>query len=254
MFNHNIKIMNNIRNYRSSIIQLLVHNYLTHEYKTQNVFIYPELINDLDIFSTNLSIIDVLSIDGKLNTNIDIQAILDVTSDEYVQSCEIKSGNICGESTKIHLFDFSNLLQLMTKINYPTETKLLLILVPNTYEFQTEKLLDINMFEKLKLMILSESDENRRKMFNILVNEKSFRSRDINSVLTSIIGMTKKQLLDVYIDKLKNRKDIYEELSDNNYNYIIQNFGKIELKILRLEELEKYPLSGDIIKSLLSLY
>lgn len=241
MFNHNIKIMNNIRNYRSSIIQLLVHNYLTHEYKTQNVFIYPELINDLDIFSTNLS-------------NIDIQAILDVTSDEYVQSCEIKSGNICGESTKIHLFDFSNLLQLITKINYPTETKLLLILVPNTYEFQTEKLLDINMFEKLKLMILSESDENKRKMFNILVNEKSFRSRDINSVLTSIIGMTKKQLLDTYINKLKNRKDIYEELSDNNYNYIIQNFGKIELQILRLEELEKYPLSGDIIKSLLSLY
>ena len=111
--------MNNIRNYRSSIIQLLVHNYLTHEYKTQNVFIYPELINDLDIFSTNLSNIDVLSIDDKLNTNIDIQAILDVTSDEYVQSCEIKSGNICGESTKIHLFDFSNLLQLITKINYP---------------------------------------------------------------------------------------------------------------------------------------
>ena len=94
MFNHNIKIMNNIRNYRSLIIQLLVHNYLTHEYKTQNVFIYPELINDLDIFSTNLSNIDVLSIDGKLNTNIDIQAILDVASDEYVQSCEIKSGNI----------------------------------------------------------------------------------------------------------------------------------------------------------------
>ena len=297
MFNHNIKIMNNIRNYKSSIIQLLVRNYLEHKYLTNNIFIYPELVNDIDIFSTKLESIDVLSIDGKLNTNIVIQVMIDATSNESIQSCEIKSG-LVSDAPNTHLFNFVNLLQLITKIKYPSNTKSLLILVPNIYEFNKSKLLDIELFEKLKNIelfeklkniLLSESEENKQKIFNIFVNEKSFRSRDINFVLISVLSMVKNNSLNSFIEKLKRQEDVYvengkkfyvkdeqnstdnnikyqlvttydkipqqyKELTNDEYNSLIQNFEKLELKILTLYELEKYPLSDNIIKSLLSLY
>ena len=113
--------------------------------------------------------VDILTMNGKLNTNVDIQAIIDVVSSEYIQSCEIKKRVfVCDEPMKNRLFDFTNLLQLITKIKYPTNTKLLLILVPNIYEFDKSRLLDVKMFEKLKNIVLSESEENKRKMFTYL--------------------------------------------------------------------------------------
>lgn len=47
-------MMNTIKNYKSYVIQLLVQNYLEHEYK--NIFVFFEIIDDVDIFTMNLYI------------------------------------------------------------------------------------------------------------------------------------------------------------------------------------------------------
>ena len=276
MFNDNIKIMNNYVNYKSSLIQILVQNYLEYEYKTQNVFIYPELINDIDIFSTDLTKYqNLLNERGTIDYKLTIRAFLDeINNEDYEQSCEVKSGTLCLEPFRVrgtvnnstnHLFDFNNLLQLITKIKYPSNTKLLLVLVPNMYEFDESKLLDVKVFEKLKNIILSDNEENKRKIFNLFRNDKSFEKRDINSVLTSLIGKSKNNLLDVHIEKLKERQDYYvetkkqlyikennltndntyspivaynkisqeyKELTDDEYISLVRNFEKLKLKIL----------------------
>ena len=54
-FNTNIKVMNNDKNAKSFYVQAMVQNYLEHTYNTESIKFYPELINDIDLFRSDIS-------------------------------------------------------------------------------------------------------------------------------------------------------------------------------------------------------
>lgn len=237
MFNDNVKIMNNYINYKSSLIQILVQNYLEYEYKTQNVFIYSELINDIDIFSTDLTKYqNLLNERGVIDYKLTIRAFLDeINNEDYLQSCEVKSGE------KTNLCNVQYLNQILKKIKYPNNTKLLLILVPNEFNVDKSNIMDVNKFSRLKNEILNH--DKCYEIFNTLINDTNLINQDINSALISILARLRKG----------NLKTCYKlNITNDEYETLVNNFKKIEIKILTFEDLEKYPISSEYIHSLLS--
>ena len=248
MFNDNVKIMNNYINYKSLLIQILVQNYLEHEYKTQDVFIYPELINDIDIFSTDLTKHqNLLNERGVIDYKLTIRAFLDeINNEDYVQPCEVKSSAKCLEPERVrgektNLCNVQYLNQILKKIRYPTNTKLLLILVPNEFNIDKSNIMDVNKFSRLKDEILNH--DKRYEIFNALINDANLINQDINSALISILARLRKG----------NLKTCYKSnITNEEYETLVNNFKKIEIKILTFEDLEKYPISSEYIHSLLS--
>ena len=78
---------------KAALIQILVQNYLEHQFNSNNVFMYPEIINDIDSFNIDLESRGVV-VDGVIDSTITICAFLrDYVSDSnYLSSYEVKSG------------------------------------------------------------------------------------------------------------------------------------------------------------------
>jgi hypothetical protein len=237
MFNDDKKIMQNHKNYKSFLIQILVQNYLEHEYQTENVFIYPELVNDLDIFSKDLKTQqNLLNARGTLDYGLTIRAFLDeIDGEEYIQSCEIKSGE------KQYICAVKNLNQILTKIKYPVNTKLLLTLVPIEFNVDKTNLIDVDKFNRLKNEILQ--NEHGYDIINSLINDTDLANHDINSALTSILGKLRKGTL---------KTQYKNNITEDQYEGLMKNFEKVELRIITFEDLEKYPIGTEYIHSLLS--
>jgi len=148
----------------------------------------------------------------------------------------IYPGSINDES---YIFNFSNLLQLLTKNKYPLNTKLLLIFIPMDYEFDDDKLLDIKFFNKLKNMILNIGDDNRFKLFELAYNNPLFKKEDINNVLSKLLSINETNGIEKEIAKLNTK---YVEFTKEEYEIFMNNFRNLDLEIITPNELEKYSI------------
>lgn len=237
----NVNIFNNKRNFKSNVIQLMVQNYLTIKYNDKNIFFYPELINDIDVFAKDIKgYEELVKENGGIDDRITIRAFLDEIDDDiYRKSIEVKSGI----SSSPELTYFVNLKHLLDKCFYPDNTELMLILVPTNHKFMGE-FISTTKFDELRNKIFNLSDADKYKIMNAFKNDTSLESQDINSALISLLGKLKKKTLRTdYGDK---------NIPDEENKKLLHNISKVVIKILTVDELEKYPISGEFLHELLS--
>ena len=240
VFNDSTKIMANARNFKSNLIQLLVQNYLEHEYGMEQVFIYPELVNDLDVFSRNLrDYKHIYKSYGRYDHTLTLRVFLDEIDDEdYSETYEVKSGE------KQNLTLFKNLKQVIRKIKYPDNTKIVLLLVPGMFMFDTTTLIDTETYDDAHTTISNLSKEKKYAFFNALVNDTSIEKESITGGLVSLLGRLRKGKLQLDYGPEKN---ITQEEADALYF----NFDKTDIRILTLEKLCEIPMKKEFIEETL---
>ena len=131
------------------LVQLLVQNYLENENKDEVVFMYGELINDIDVFLKRLESEEVIRNKFKStnpqNTEPQLDVFIDlISSESYIYSYEVKY------ATKEYMYNFEHIYQLISRMKYPKHTNLQLILVPSeTIELCDESIqINVNHFTK----------------------------------------------------------------------------------------------------------
>ena len=199
----------------SFFVQAMVQNYLGHQYNSSNVFIYPELINCIDVFKREVEHVASPHI------------LLEQLGNDYVSTYDIKYGDV------EYLTKTQHLIQLITKIQYPIDTKLILLFVPSNGSADLKNV--IEAFNKLRQQILSLDEQKRYMVFNALCNERERNCSNIINTLTTI-------LINLENNELKH--DFGEKnLTVDDAKSIEENFKKVEIKTLTLNELEKYPMA-----------
>ena len=227
--------MNNSKNALSFFVQAMVQNYLEHQYNTESVKIYPELINDLDILKRDIK--ECEEFDNLMN----LRVLLDQISDDYIESYEVSKSPAqaqikCCEVP--YLTKTQNLIQLITKIHYPTNTKLILLLVPSRHNVSLKNIINNDSFDKLRQKILSLDEQKQYKIFNALCNDQEYKDSDIINTLASIM---------IRLEKNKLKYDFGDEknLTNEEFKMVEDNFKKVDIKAYTLEELEKYPMTPE---------
>lgn len=220
--------MNNDKNAKSFYVQAMVQNYLEHTYNTESIKFYPELINDIDLFRSDISkLIIKYGPDGKSNYPTISVFLEEINPNDYLESYEIKFRN------NEYITKFENLLPLITKIKYPLNTKLILVLVPTQLNVQPSDIFNVSLFEEYKRQVLSLDKSDMKDLFNSLCNEGMYLGMSIVDVLDlSLVKSRKGSLNKIYIN----------ELNDEEFEAIKSNFERVEIKVLGIEELAKYPM------------
>lgn len=243
--NENVNIMQNHGNFKSSLVQLLVQNYLEQEFDTKSVFVYDEIINDVDVFDKDLTQIEQLVTEirsrKRLTNKLTIHAFLGVVPDAYLYSYEVKSG------VNDYIFLFNHLMQLISKCKYPDKTKLELITVPDGFNscFDEEKA-DLEQFEDLKQQIFSDkfNENDRYLLFNAFANDNTLKRTRITSAL--IIAMSKCENNKLTSGMYKNN------ITNEEYEMLKNNFKKVSIRVLTYEELVSKELQKELIISVLT--
>lgn len=183
LFNTDINAMQNHNNVIALLLQVLVQNYIEQEYKTKDVYVYSETINDIDVFTKDLQTIDAIK-DG-IRANIKIKTFLDILPDNcYTNSYEVKTGKLS------YVLQFKNLLQLLTKTKYQPNTKLELILIPSRCNVNMDELKEqYKLFDKLKKEILTKPMDTQRKIFNTFINKTFLFNTNILDAIIHVLGM-----------------------------------------------------------------
>lgn len=224
-FNLDIKPMNNSKNALSFYVQAMVQNYLEHTYNTESVQIYPELINDLDVLKKDITNY------VELDDTVDLRVLLDQIGDDYLASYEIK----CCEVP--YLTETRNLVQILTKIRYPVNTKIILALVPSHHNVRVNDIINNESFDKVRKRVLALDEQKQYKLFNALCNDQEYSGSKFICALTSIM---------IRLDKNKLKHDFgNNNLTNEEFETIRDNFRKIEIKAYSLEELERYPMTPE---------
>lgn len=232
---------------RSGLIQILVQNYLEHQFNSNNVFLYPEIINDIDAFNENLETRGVI-IDGSIDSSITICAFLrDYVSDNsYLSSYEVKSGE------NDYILKFKNLKQILTKIIYPENVELVLVLVPNVDENFSELKKNIRIFNVIKSRIQSMNEKNKYKLFNEMVLNENYDNSSITSALSTLINIVNdgKCQADVIRDiNEKKEKCITEEQS----KILMSQFDRLRIEVLTIEDLSRYDINKEFVFRIIRL-
>jgi len=222
--------MNNSKKILSATIQMMVQSYLEHTYNIDNVHMYPELINDIDVLVKDINEYNrLISENTLLNPEqIDLRVLIDVIGNDYLKSGEVE-----------YLTTVENIVQLITKIRYPERTKLLMVFVPTRHNVDVKTIFSSKAFEQIKQTLNNKSQQEQYKIFNALCNDQEFLTRNINASFMSIMIRLKKNELK-YDFGDRNLK--FEE-----FEWIKNNFMKVEFKTLTLEELERYPISPEFL-------
>lgn len=223
LFNEDVYTMNNRNNMSSLIIQLLVQNYLEQKYKTKNVYVYSEAINDIDIFTKD--------IDEEFKTNLKIKTFIDILPDNsYSSSFEVKTGKIS------YILQFKNLLQLITKSKYQDNTKLQLIVVPSRCSSDMNELKEkYKIFNDLKEQILNKPIEEQKKIFNTFINKTFLFDNSILEAIIHVLGMNKN-------NKLKETYETFRSLTKrrDRINKHINEILKVIDNLDDIKDLIKY--------------
>lgn len=212
-------------------VQLLVQNYLYDKYDKNetHVYLYDEIINDIDIFNKPLDI---------NNKNIIIDAFLaylDNNDIDYNETIDVKFAND---------LLLKNIKQIIKKCIYPNNTKIKLIFVPSIKcEYKTELNNMITTFNKIKFIIFNRlTNEQRKRLVNNILNITNYDNYNINDGLY------------VFINKLLTHKDtetFKHNATDEDINTFINNLNNFSIEIIEKEELLSVPihkeLLGDII-------
>ena len=240
-FNVNIEPMKQLDNFGSSFIQFLVLNYIKDEYNTRNVFIYPELIEDLDIMASDIKTHERLYEKSK-KRKLTIRTFLqEIPDEDYLESYEVKHGE------PFHIAKFKNMKQLLTKIRFPINTRLVLALVPSGWNFNKDLIINVDMFDSLKEQILSLEYDDKKKVFNGMINNTSLGEMCITDALSCLLD-------DLDDENLKDygSRNITDEITE----MLISNFERLDVKVLTLEELErdiKKSTIHDVLREILTM-
>ena len=197
MFNNDANAMQNHNNITALLLQILVQNYIEHKHKKEDVHVYSEAINDIDVFTKDLHSVGVIK--DALKANIKIKTFIDILPDNcYVYSYEVKTGKLS------YILQFKNLLQLITKTKYQPKTKLELILIPYRIEVDVDELTDkYKLFDKLKKDILDKPITIQRQIFNTLINKTFLFNTTILDALIHVLGMEQNGKLKSSYETLK---------------------------------------------------
>lgn len=241
LFNVNVEPMKQVDNFGSSFIQFLVLNYIKEEYNTRNVFVYPELIEDLDVMASDIRTHERLYERSK-KRKLTIRAFLqEIPDEDYLESYEVKHGE------SFHITEFKNLKQLLTKIRFPINTRLVLALVPSGWNFNKDLIINTDMFNNLKEQILSLEYEDKKKVFNSIINDTSLGEMSITDALSCLLDDLENENLKDYGNK---------NISDEIAEILINNFERLDVKVLVLEELErdiKKSTIHDVLREILTM-
>ena len=228
---------------KSGLIQILVQNYLEHQYNSENVFMYPEIINDIDVFNENLEDRGVV-INGVIDSSIEVCAFLKdyISADSYLSSYEVKSGE------NRYISKFKNLKQILTKIRYQPKTELVLVLVPNIDENFSELSKNVKIFNGIKSKISSMNENNKYKLFNEIVLNEEFNESSITSALTIMINLVKNGKS---IAENKNRKN--DCITNEQFNTLYDQFNRLKIEILTIDDLARYDINKEFIFRIIEL-
>ena len=238
VFNMNLSNMDNRQHLKPLFIQLLVQNYMKHKYETKRVFIYPEMINDFEIIAEELQKNNNLYYNDKMKPKLTFQVLIsNIPAESYLESYEVKHGK------EYYLNRFHHLKQIITKLPYPENTKLILALVPSEYNFNIELLNNPDEFDVLKTKLLSLDEETQKQIFNSIINDTSLEQKNINVALNELISNAENGLLKIYGDERNITNDVFNQLRNN--------LMSVEIKIITLEELESVEMTSSDIHDML---
>ena len=165
-----------------------------------------------------------------------IRAFLKILDEDYLESYEVKHGEL-----------FKNLKQLLTKIRFPINTRLVLAPVPSGWNFNKDLIINTDMFNNLKEQILSLEYEDKKKVFNSIINDTSLGEMTITDALSCLLDDLENENLKDYGNK---------NISDEIAEILINNFERLNVKVLVLEELErdiKKSTIHDVLREILTM-
>lgn len=136
-------------------------------------------------------------------------------------------------------YDLENLIQLISKIKYPSSTSLQLILVPY---YNCEEDCGCKRFQYYKDKILEKTEEEQYKIFNNMKNNTGIHGNIITDVL--LMFSDNKISLQDYSEKNISREEFIK---------LKTNFENTAIRIIRPEELIKIPISQDFLKRVITL-
>lgn len=236
MINYNKTMCNNLNNFKAFIVQALVQNYIEKENENANVYIYQEIINDIDIF--NKCIKDITKFNANTNLykkNIHI-FIENLPLDIYIESIDVKH---CSYEN----FKFKYLIDLISNVKYPINTKLQLILVPSKYknEDDDEMIFDISKFNEIKKIFIElceESVYNKQLLLTELYKNDKLKYGTITESLLCIINKYQNKKLNIIDENI-------------NFDLLYNNFQNISVKIITLKELYNCEIDKQFFKNLI---
>ena len=232
------------------LIQFLVQNYLEYKNSDKNVYIYGELINDIDVFIKRLEDDELIRKKFKSSNPANIYPQLDafidlISPESYIYSYEVKY------ASKEYMYNFDHIYQLISRMKYPPNTKIELILVsPETYEIFDDSLkTNIEIFYKLKSDFFKLPDNLQYNIINYFHNNKS----NLKSQNTSIIDALSKSINAAKKDTIKKYTGD-KELPMEEFIAIRDNLDKVTIQLLSIKELLSIPLSSEVMKKELGLF
>ena len=239
---------------KSGLIQILVQNYLEHQYNSSNVLMYPEIINDIrgehsgtaiDSFNENLEDRGVVN-DGIIDSSITVCAFLKdfIRPDSYLSSYEVKSGE------NKYITQFKNLKQILTKIIYQPKTELVLVLVPNVDENLSHLTNNIKQFNVIKNKIKALNDKDKYKLFNEMILNTTYDDWSMTAALSMLINLVHdgKTIAETSDESKKN-----DCISNDQFNILASQFNRLNIEILTIEELAKYDINKEFVFRIIGL-
>ena len=230
------------------LVQLLVQNYLENENKGDAVFMYGELINDIDVFLKRLESEEVIRNKFKStcpqNTEPQLDVFIDLISPEsYIYSYEVKY------ATKEYMYNFEHIYQLISRMKYPKNTNLQLILVPSeTIELCDDSIqINVNAFYKAKEKFMSLPKDKQFTIINYFYKNRNNLKKQNVSISTAL----NKSIYSVLKGSITTYSDL---ITDEYFDMIVSNLSKVSIRILTIKELLKYPIQQDIIIKELGIF
>lgn len=244
-----------------TIIQMLVRNYLIHENSDSNIFMYAEVINDIDVFTTKLEQHESMFNKFKAYrsckeepTNVDALLVLldpDNAEDDttYLSSSKLKESIDVKYSDKIMVKD---IISIVNSIEYPENTTMQLIYVSSDksdYVKNIHTLEDkINNFNMHKEQILQLSDTDLQLVITELHNQ-FYSSDTISQAFHEIFkNLNSKILLRKY------SKDTSKLMPMNKVNDFKFKLSKCIIRELTLWEIIHVPITPNVLENELNIY
>ena len=120
---------------------------------------------------------------------------------------------------------------MISELEFPQNTRAELIFILESEEKHISK------FNEYKDALLSLSDEAKYNIFNSLINEAFLSRTFVNDALCDIVNLSKENKIGLY------RYNITWEY----YETILNNFKRIQVKVMRIEDLLTYPLTKEFV-------
>lgn len=226
-------IFTNKKNEQAFFTQILVRNYLENEYKDANVELYGELINDIDVFELSIENRNKLRtyVSEKVTDAKTVSSFLCLldTTEYYIETVDVKYSKD---------LMFKDLLNLITKIEYPKNTSVQLLYVSSDIAFYKTHQFDsyIERFKDYKKRILELDNDDSYVFFNTIVNDSTLTNLTIN------------EALNVVLFKIANNKakaNYKRNITDKEHKIALNNFSKVSLRELTLDELTNVEMTKD---------